>query len=148
MAVGPFTITAGRSSVADPTSPYMYDNAVIVFRKGGGAGADRGGWTFFLRPFHPLVYAALAGCFLVVLLLLLLLERCHWGLGHDRPVKREACHCGLGHARSVRRREACHWNLAGDQLGARTPAGREATFRWLVVEDFEIVLAGLLNRCR
>ena len=74
MALNNFIVTKGRSSVADPVV-FMHDQTVIAFRFRPGQTAR--GWTFFLRPFHPLVYAALGGCLLSVLLLLLLLETCH-----------------------------------------------------------------------
>ena len=75
VALNVFLVTKGRSSVVDPVV-FMYDQTVIVFRFQSGQLTR--GWTFFLRPFHPLVYAAIGGCLLSVLLLLLLLETCHW----------------------------------------------------------------------
>ena len=79
MAASAFQITARRSSVADPTTPYIHDNTVIVFRK-GTVRATTDYWRFFLQPFHTLVYGVVAGCLVMVLLLLLLLERGHWTL--------------------------------------------------------------------
>ena len=73
MALGLFTVTRGRVSVTDPVT-VMHDQTVIALRRTTGQTAR--GWTFFLRPFHPLVYALIGGCLLSVLVLLLLLETC------------------------------------------------------------------------
>ena len=75
MAVCILLVTKGRASVAEPVT-VMHDQTVLVFRFQTGQTAR--GWTFFLRPFHPLVYALIGGCLLSVLVLLLLLETCHW----------------------------------------------------------------------
>ena len=85
MALAAFTQSYQRSLVADPVTPFMHDNAVIVFRK-EGRGSNLDHWAFFLQPFDTLVYEVTGGCMLFVLLLLLLLERCHWSLhaGHRR----------------------------------------------------------------
>ena len=95
IALGYFTLTPERSSVADPTTPFKHDNAVIVFRK-GTTRATTDHWRFFLQPFHTLVYVVVAGCLVMVLLLLLLLEKGHWSLAVDRRVvaplgREEAC---------------------------------------------------------
>ncbi|KAK7489271.1 hypothetical protein BaRGS_00019523, partial [Batillaria attramentaria] len=78
MAVGPLTLTLERSSVADPTTPYAYDNVVVIFRHQPST-ADFG--TFFLQPFQTPVYVTLGGCFVSVLVLLLLLENCQRRFG-------------------------------------------------------------------
>lgn len=84
MAIGFFTITPERSLVADPTTPYLYDNAAIIFRK-SGAGAENY-WTFFTQPFQKHLYSVVAGSLVAVLLLLVLLEKCHWNLSGDQSV--------------------------------------------------------------
>ena len=109
--VSVFSITPGRSSVADATTPFFYGSSVVMYRKEKGAGHSR--WTFFLQPFHFLVYAVIASCLLLLLLLLLLLDKGHRSLGTRQ----------------------------------RAPgAGAEVTLR-RVMAHFEILLAGLLNRC-
>ena len=77
MAVGFFTITKSRSSVADETAPYLYNTAVVILRKENSTSSQ---WSFFLQPFQPLVYAVLVTCLLLVLLLLLLLDKCQRSL--------------------------------------------------------------------
>ena len=113
MVAGAFQITAMRSLVADPTTPFIHDNTVIVFRK-GTTRTMTDHWGFFLQPFHTLVYAVVAGCLVMVLLLLLLLEK-------------------------------GHWTLADGQRRARL-LGKELTVLWMAVEDFGILLAGLVSR--
>ncbi|KAK7489245.1 hypothetical protein BaRGS_00019497, partial [Batillaria attramentaria] len=77
MAVGPLTLTLERSSVADPATPYAYDNVVVIFRHQPPT-ADF--WSFFLQPFQTPVYVAIGSSFVSVLVLLLLLEKCQWNL--------------------------------------------------------------------
>nr|KAG5703733.1 hypothetical protein BaRGS_023022 [Batillaria attramentaria] len=72
LALGTFTLTPERSRVADPTTAFQYIEAVVVFKKSPSIEHK----TFFLQPFQTPVYVALGGCFLSVLVLLLLLERC------------------------------------------------------------------------
>ena len=103
--------------MADPTTPYIHDNTVIVFRK-GTVRATTDYWRFFLQPFHTLVYGVVAGCLVMVLLLLLLLLLLERG----------------------------HWTLADGQRRARL-LGKELTVLWMAVEDFGILLAGLVSRC-
>ena len=99
--------------MADPTTPYIHDNTVIVFRK-GTVTATTDYWRFFLQPFHTLVYAVVGGCLVMVLLVLVLLEK-----GHR--------------------------TLADGQRRARL-LGKELTVLWMAVEDFGILLAGLVGR--
>ncbi|KAK7489225.1 hypothetical protein BaRGS_00019477 [Batillaria attramentaria] len=67
LAVSAFVLTPGRSSVADPTTPYTVVSTVIVFK------IPRERPEYFLQPFQTPVYVAIGGGFLAVLCLLLLL---------------------------------------------------------------------------
>ncbi|KAK7489274.1 hypothetical protein BaRGS_00019526 [Batillaria attramentaria] len=78
VALGVFTLTAGRSSVVDPTSPLTYENSVIIFKK---EPPIEDILSFFLQPFQTPVYVAIGGCFISVLVLLLFLEKCRWWFG-------------------------------------------------------------------
>ncbi|KAK7116100.1 hypothetical protein V1264_001845 [Littorina saxatilis] len=82
MVIGFFTITPERSEVVDPTIPYLFEHAAIVFRKSGARTDNQ--WTFFIQPFQNVVYAVVAGSMVVMLLLLLLLEKCHQSLTRRR----------------------------------------------------------------
>ena len=77
-----FTLTPERSSVVDPTVPFFVDSSAIVFKKESGPRANY--WTFFLGPFHTLVYVAIGACLLLMLPLLMLMEKCHWKLRAGR----------------------------------------------------------------
>nr|KAG5701363.1 hypothetical protein BaRGS_006137 [Batillaria attramentaria] len=83
LAVSLFTLTRERSVVADPTSAVIYDNAVIIFKTASRSLDD---WSF-LQPFQTPVYVAIISCFVSVLVLLLLFEKCQWTLGdhQDEP---------------------------------------------------------------
>ena len=111
MAVCILLVTKGRASVAEPVT-VMHDQTVLVFRFQTGQAAR--GWTFFLRPFHPLVYALIGGCLLSVLVLLLLLETCHW-------LHRET---------------------------QRSSSGSSETRFERILVNVELVVAGLLNKCK
>ncbi|KAK7489272.1 hypothetical protein BaRGS_00019524 [Batillaria attramentaria] len=78
VALSVFTLTAERSSVADATTPINHDSSVIIFRKEPNGEDIR---SFFLQPFQTPVYVAIGGCFVSVLVLLLLLEKCRWRFG-------------------------------------------------------------------
>ncbi|KAK7504977.1 hypothetical protein BaRGS_00004005, partial [Batillaria attramentaria] len=73
MAVGSFSETPDRSSVADATTAFLYDNARLMFRT---AKPSIEAWSFFLQPFQPTVYLVIAGVFIGVLLLLLCIDKC------------------------------------------------------------------------
>ena len=72
LAASSFAINFDRNSVADATTPFMYETATIIFRANQ---STQGNLTFFTKPFQPLVFGAIGGCFLMVLVLLLLLEK-------------------------------------------------------------------------
>ena len=71
MAVCSFALTLGRTSVADATTPFLYDSSFIVFNVNT---TTQDHLAFFTQPFRPLVYVATGGCLLTVLVLLVLLE--------------------------------------------------------------------------
>ncbi|KAK7104623.1 uncharacterized protein [Littorina saxatilis] len=72
-AVGAFSETAERSSVADATAAFLYDHARLLFRQ---SPPFPNTWTIFLQPFHYLVYLAILLSLCVVLLILLAVQFC------------------------------------------------------------------------
>ncbi|XP_070213203.1 probable glutamate receptor [Littorina saxatilis] len=77
LAASAFAIEEGRASVVDATTPFLSTTAVVIFRK---ALTKQYYWTFFLQPFHSVVYKVVAGSLVFVLLLLSLLEKGEQGL--------------------------------------------------------------------
>ncbi|KAK7489273.1 hypothetical protein BaRGS_00019525 [Batillaria attramentaria] len=136
VALSVFTLTAGRSSVVDATTPINHDSSVVIFRK-EPAGEDVDILTFFLQPFQTPVYVAIGGCFVSVLVLLLFLEKCRWRFGgrqratsflHALMVDVEALVAGL-----IQR--AVHFEI--DVL-----PGRLLMWAWLI---FGVVLASVYS---
>ena len=81
LALGSYTLTPERSTVADPTTSFKDHTAVIVFRL-QTSGSDL--WSFLLQPFNAAVYVVISVSFVCVLLLLWLLETCSRSLaGHQ-----------------------------------------------------------------
>ena len=67
------SVAADRASVSDYTTGFYYDQTVMVTKRPDPTPV---GWTFFVRPFHWLIYLML-GCGLVVVTAVLVwLERC------------------------------------------------------------------------
>ncbi|KAK7489275.1 hypothetical protein BaRGS_00019527, partial [Batillaria attramentaria] len=136
VALSIFALTAGRSSVVDPTSPLAHDSSVIIFRK-EPTGEDVDILSFFLQPFQTPVYVAIGGCFVSVLVLLLLLEKCRWWFGgrqratsflHSLKVDAEALVAGLV-------QEPVHFEIA-------FLPGRVLMWAWLM---FGVVLASVYS---
>ena len=108
MAMAPFRITDARAAVTDYTSPYDFEDSYLIFRTSDNNSANTSS-DFYLRPLQRQVYAAMFGCLLWVLLLLLLARCVVWYTQTHRGTRPDVT-------------------------------------RWLMA-DFEILLAGLFNKC-
>ena len=87
IAVALFIQTLGRTSVAEPSSPIWYDQAVLVFRRDYSVTSEDRQWLFYLKPFSLSVYLLILGLLLSVLLLLLLLDRADTHMMAYRDIK-------------------------------------------------------------
>ena len=109
LAVSAFRPTASRARVADFTTPYDFEDALLVLKapRDYSNSDDR----FFLQPFRPAVFAVVGGCVLLLVLLLLLSRFCMW---YQR---------------------------------GRDARDKPDVMQWLLA-DVEMVVAGLLSRCK
>ena len=120
IAVALFAQTHGRTSVADPSSPVWYNQFVLVFKHDISDTLEDKQRFFYLHPFDLSIYLLITGCLLSVLLLLLLFEKFH---------------------RRVTKYGAKKINEKKDVIDAAA-----AGMFQRVVENFEILIAGLLSK--
>ncbi|KAK7471511.1 hypothetical protein BaRGS_00035850 [Batillaria attramentaria] len=70
-ALSGLSVTADRATVTDYTKGFFYDEVVLLVSRP----TAEAGWTFFLRPFHWLVYIVIGASLLLVTALHVCLER-------------------------------------------------------------------------
>nr|KAG5712319.1 hypothetical protein BaRGS_023898 [Batillaria attramentaria] len=81
LALAGMSVTSERATVSDYSEGFYFDElALLVSRP-----TEEIGWTFFLRPFHWLVYIALGGSLIFVTAVFVFLER----LGDQANMKKD-----------------------------------------------------------
>ncbi|XP_076465417.1 glutamate receptor ionotropic, delta-1-like [Babylonia areolata] len=132
LAVGYFSLTSERKAVADATSPYFIENAAIVFRKESLKELPDY-LSFFLHPFQTLIYVVVLVSLVLVLLLLMTMECWRMlllpGGGGGGVVGGGGAGAG-----------------GGGGGGRRGVPGRASAVTALIVDDLEILVAGLLKQ--